>query len=35
MERSEEQRTLGKLKRKWMDNIKRDLEEVGWVHLLD
>jgi len=22
---SEEQRPLGKLKRKWMDNIKRDL----------
>jgi hypothetical protein len=26
----EGERTLGKLERKWVDNIKMDLRETGW-----
>ena len=28
-------RTLGRSKRRWEDNIKRDLKETGWGHGLD
>jgi hypothetical protein len=28
-------RPLGRPKRRWEDNIKMDLEEVGWGHGLD
>jgi len=31
----EEKRPLGRPKHKWEDNIKIDLQEVGWVHGLD
>jgi hypothetical protein len=27
----EEKRQLGRTRRKWEDNIKMDLQEVGWV----
>ena len=26
----EEKRPLGRLRRRWKDNIKTDLQEVGW-----
>jgi hypothetical protein len=26
----EEKRPLGRLRRKWVDNIKMDLREIGW-----
>jgi hypothetical protein len=26
----EEDRPLGRLRRRWMDNIKKDLRETGW-----
>jgi hypothetical protein len=32
---SEERRPLGRLRRKWEDNIKNDLQKVGWGHGLD
>jgi hypothetical protein len=28
--RPEEKRPLGRQRRRWVDNIKMDLEEVGW-----
>jgi hypothetical protein len=28
--RSEGRRPLGRLRRRWEDNIKMDLQEVGW-----
>jgi len=32
----EGKRPLGRLRRRWEDNIKMDLQEVGWVcHGLD
>jgi len=31
----EGQGPLGKLRSKWEDNIKKDLQEVGWGHELD
>jgi hypothetical protein len=30
VEKSEEKRTLGRHRRKWENNIKMDLQEVGW-----
>jgi len=30
-----ENKPLGRLKRPWEDNIKRDLKEIGWGHGLD
>jgi hypothetical protein len=33
--RPERRRPLGRLRRRWEDNIKMDLEEVGWEHGLD
>jgi hypothetical protein len=27
----ERQKPLGRLRRKWVDNIKMDLREIGWV----
>jgi hypothetical protein len=33
--RPEGKRSLGSLKLKWEDNIKMDLQEVGWGHLQD
>jgi hypothetical protein len=29
----EGQRTLGRPRRRWMDNIKMDLGEIGWVDM--
>jgi hypothetical protein len=31
----EERRPLGRPRRRWKDNIKMDLREVGWEHRLD
>jgi len=31
----EGKRPLGRPKRRWKDNIKMDLQEVGWGHGLD
>jgi hypothetical protein len=31
----EEKRPLGRPRRRWEDNIKMDLQEVGWEHGLD
>jgi hypothetical protein len=31
----EGKRPLGRLRRRWEDNIKMDLQEVGWGHRLD
>jgi hypothetical protein len=31
VEKPEEKRTLGRPRRRWEDNIKRDLQEVGGV----
>jgi hypothetical protein len=28
-------RSLGRSRRRWEDNIKMDLQEVGWGHGLD
>jgi hypothetical protein len=33
--RPEGRRTLGRPRRRWEDNIKMDLQEVGWGHRLD
>jgi hypothetical protein len=33
--RPEERRPLGRPRRRWEDNIKMDLEEMGWGHGLD
>jgi hypothetical protein len=33
--RPEGRRPLGKPRRRWEDNIKMDLQEVGWEHGLD
>jgi hypothetical protein len=30
VENPEGKRPLGKLRRKWVDNIKMDLREIGW-----
>ena len=30
MGRPEGKRPLGKLRRRWVDNIKTDLREIGW-----
>ena len=35
VEKSEGKRSLGEPKSKWEDNIKTDLQEVGWGHRLD
>jgi hypothetical protein len=35
MGKPEGSRTLGRLRRRWEDNIKMDLQEVGWDHGLD
>jgi hypothetical protein len=29
-ERPEKKRTLGRQRRRWVDNIKTDLREIGW-----
>jgi hypothetical protein len=31
--KSESKRPLGRAKRRWVDNIKMDLEEVGWGYV--
>jgi len=31
----DEKRTLGKLRRRWEDNIKMNLQAVGWENGLD
>jgi hypothetical protein len=31
--RPEERRPLGRPRRRWEDNIKMDLQEVGWVSM--
>ena len=31
----ERKRPLGRTRRRWEDNIKMDLQEVGWGHGLD
>jgi hypothetical protein len=33
--RPEGRRQLGRSRRRWDDNIKMDLEQVGWAHGLD
>jgi hypothetical protein len=33
--RPEGKRPLGRLRRRWEDNIKMDLQEVGWGYGLD
>jgi len=33
--KSERTRTLGRPRRIWEDNIKTDLQEVGWGHKMD
>ena len=35
MGKSEGKRPLGRPKRRWEDNIKIDLQEVGWGHGMD
>jgi len=35
MGKPEEKRLLGRPRRRWEDNIKMDIEEVGWEHGLD
>jgi hypothetical protein len=35
VERPEGRQPLGRPRRRWEDNIKMDLEEVGWRHELD
>ena len=30
MERTDDKRLLGRPRRRWEDNIKMDLQEVGW-----
>ena len=36
MGKSEGKRSLGRARRRWEDNIKRDLQEVGWdMNLID
>jgi hypothetical protein len=35
MGKSEGKRPLGRPRRRWEDNIKMDLVEVGWQHGLD
>ena len=35
MGKPEEKRPLGRLRHTWEDNIKMDLQEVGWGHGLD
>jgi hypothetical protein len=35
VEKSEGRRPLGRLRGSWDDNIKTDLQEVGWWHGLD
>ena len=35
MGRPDGRRTLGRTRRRWEDNIKMDIQEVGWGHLLD
>jgi hypothetical protein len=31
----EGRRPVGRLKLRWEDNIKMELQEVGWGHILD
>jgi len=33
--KSEEKRPLARRRRRWEENIKMDLQEVGWGHGLD
>ena len=35
MGKPEERRSLGRARRRWEDNIKMDLREVGWRHGLN
>jgi hypothetical protein len=35
VEKPKENKPLGRPKRRWEDNIKRDLKEIGWGHELD
>jgi hypothetical protein len=35
VEKPERKRPLGRPRRRWDDNIKMDLQEVGWGHRLD
>jgi hypothetical protein len=35
VEKPEGRRTPGRLMRRWEDNIKMDIREVGWGHRLD
>jgi hypothetical protein len=35
VEKREGRRPLGRSRRRWKDNIKKDLREVGWGHGLD
>ena len=32
VEKPRENKPLGRSKRRWEDNIKRDLKEIGWGH---
>jgi hypothetical protein len=34
VEKSEGKRPLGKPRRRWVDNIKMDLREIGWDGLI-
>ena len=35
MGKPEEKKPLGRPRRRWEDNIKMDIQEVGWGHELD
>ena len=35
MGKAEGRRPLGRPRSRWEDNIKMDLREVGWGHILD
>jgi len=35
VEKHEEKRPLGRHRCRWEDNIKTDLQEIGWGHGLD
>jgi hypothetical protein len=35
VEKPEGKRSLGRPRRRWKDNIKKDNQEIGWGHGLD
>ena len=35
MKKPEGKRSLGRPRHRWEDNIKMDLQEVGWAHVFD